>query len=201
MPVAPARLGLVTPLLLGGDGRSRFGAQRRRGMQCAGPAEGAGAARSGRAATHPRSAHYGLAGTNGAAIDGLAGNGRGTARGHTRPGRLLHLPWSRTSLLLLQARHHIGARRHDRARGRLSREIRARLWPQRRARRRAGQRSGSFARGRRRSNAGHRQGWKRHRRRRDGCRGTGRRQRLPRTRQNLARAWRGNRTSRNGTGA
>jgi hypothetical protein len=201
MPIASARFGLMTPLLLGGDGRGRFGAQRRRGMQRAWPAEGAGAARSRRAATHARAAHHGLAGTNGAAIDGLSGNGRGTACGHTRPGSLLYLPRSRTSLLLLQSRNHIGARRNYRTRGRLSGQVRAWLWPQGRARRWAGQRSGRFARGSRRSSTCHRLGWKHHRRRRHGWRGAGRRHRLSRPRQNLARAWRGNRTSRNRTRA
>ncbi len=97
MAIASGRFGLVTPLLLsGGNRRGWFGAQRRRGMQAyaAGemPRVPLGLWRTGRAAAHAGSAHNGLAGTNGATIDGLAGHGRGTAGGHSGPGCLLAEP-------------------------------------------------------------------------------------------------------------
>jgi len=172
-------------------------------MRRAWPAKGTGTAwrsRSGRASAHPGSAHYGLAGTNGAAINRLARDRRGAASGHARPGRLwLNLPGSRTRLLLLQTRHHVGARRYDWTSGRLSCEIWTRLRTQRCARSGTGQRRGAFARGRGRTS--YRLGWKRHRHRRHGRRGSGRRQGLPRTRQDLAGARRGNGTRRNWTSA
>jgi len=203
MPIAATGFGLMTPLLLGGNGRGRLGAQGRRRMRRAWPAKGTGTAwrsRSGRASAHPGSAHYGLAGTNGAAINRLARDRRGAASGHARPGRLwLNLPGSRTRLLLLQTRHHVGARRYDWTSGRLSCEIWTRLRTQRCARSGTGQRRGAFARGRGRTS--YRLGWKRHRHRRHGRRGSGRRQGLPRTRQDLAGARRGNGTRRNWTSA
>jgi hypothetical protein len=200
----------MPPLLLrGGDERGWLGAQRRRWMQGARPAKCSwsswSAAWSGRAATDAGSTHHRLTGTNGAAIDGLSGDRRGAASGHARPGGLLQnlsRRWAR--LLLLQARHHIGARRDNGSRGRLSGEVRARL--------RAQGRSGSWARqwrrgfaGRRRSlrhATGHRLGWVRNRSgRRHRRGGSGRRQRLPRSRQYLPWPGRGNRARRNWTGA
>jgi hypothetical protein len=209
----------MTPLLLGGGHRRGwFGAQRRRGVQGARPAKCSwAAARGGRASADTGSAHHGLAGTNGAAVDRLAGDRRRTARWHAGARRLLlRLPGSRTGLLLLQARHHIGARRHNRTRGRLSGEIRARLRAQgrsrsRRCQRRRGRRGGHrrrgywgcgrFARSRRRRSAGHRlsrRGMRCGRHRRSV---RWRRQGLPRSRQDLAGARRRNRARGNGTGA
>jgi len=199
----------MTPLLLGGgDGRSRFGAQGRRWMQRTRPAKrsraagAAGAARTtGRAAANTGTAHHRLAGTNGATINWLAGDRRGTASRHPGPRSLLllYLSWRWTGLLLLQARHHVGTRRYHGARGRLSSQIRARLRAQRCSWSWARQRMGRF--GWRRRGTGHRmrgQSYRRwwHRRRRS-CWW----QRLPRTRQDLARTRRGNRASRNGTSA
>jgi hypothetical protein len=199
----------VTPLLLGGgDGRSRFGAQGRRWVQRARPAKrswAAWAARAawttGRAAANTGAAHHRLAGTNGAAIDWLAWDRRGTASRHPGPRSLLllYLSWRRTGLLLLQARHHIGTRRHHGARGRLSSEIRARLRAQRRSWSWAGQRSGRF--GWRRRGAGHRMRGQSYRRWRQGRRRSCRWHRLPRTRQDLARTRRGHGASRNWTSA
>ena len=178
----------MTPLLLGGDGRSRFGAQGRRGMQRARTTKRSWSARAawtarttGRATTNTGTAHHWLSRTNGATIDGLAGNRRGTASRHSGPwSLLLYLSWRRTGLLLLQARHHIGTRRHHGTRGRLSSEIRARLRAQRCSWSWTSQRSGRF--GCRRRGACHwmcRQSYRRwrHRRRR-----SWRWQRLPRTR-------------------
>ena len=165
MAIPSGRLGLMAPLLLGGGHRrSRFGAQRRRGMQRARPAESSWTTRTswtaGRTASYSRSTHHRLAGTNGAAIDGLAGDGRGAARGHSRPWGLLLLSLTRerTRLLLLQARHHVGTRRNHGARGRLSSQIRTRLRTQRRSRSWRRQWRCRFAgsRWRRRRGAGHR---------------------------------------------
>ena len=80
------------------------------------------------------------------------------------PGSLLHLPGSRTSLLLLQARHHVGARRNYGTRGRLSGEVRARLRPQGRSRRRAEPMERSFGGEAAGAAAGHRLGRNVHRR-------------------------------------
>ena len=155
---------------------------------------------AGRAAANTGTPHHRLAGTNGAPIDGLAGDRSGTAGRHPGPRRLLlYLSWRWTGLLLLQARHHIGARRHHGTRGRLASEIRARLRAQGRSWSWTGQRSGRF--GRRRRDACHwmrRQCYRcwRHRSSRS-CQW----QRLSRTRQDLAWARRGNRASRYGTRA
>jgi hypothetical protein len=176
-------------------------------MQCAGTAKRSWAAtrsaRSGRATADARSTHHGLAGTNRTAIDGLAGDGRGAASRHAGPGGLrLYLSRRRTGLLLLEPRHHIGARRHYRTRGRLSSEIGARLRAQRRSRCRRRERRSRFARRRdcRWRSAGLRLRWKR-----DGCRrhrrgGSRRGQGLTWSRQDLTRARRWNRPCRNWTG-
>src|SRR5580700_4420079 len=104
MAIATAGLGLMTALLLGRNRRCRFGAKWRRGMQRARTTK---TSRSAGRRAHARSPHHGLAGTNGAAIDRLAGYRRRTARGHSGPRRLRRsLAGHRTSLLLLlQARH------------------------------------------------------------------------------------------------
>jgi hypothetical protein len=164
MTIPSGRLGLMTPLLLGGgDGRSRFGAQGRRWMQRTRPAKRSWAAgatwttwTAGRAATNTGTAHHRLAGTNGATINWLAGDRRGTASRHPGPRSLLllYLSWRWTGLLLLQASHHIGTRRHHGTRGRLSSEIRAWLRAQGCSWSWTGQRSGRF--GWRRRGAGHR---------------------------------------------
>jgi hypothetical protein len=107
MAVAAAGLGLMPALLFGGRQRSsRLHPQRRSGMQ------GSGTAKSGRCASasawtgNSGTPHDGLARTNGAAINGLAGDRGGTASGHARPRCLrLHLTGRRTCLL--QSRHHI----------------------------------------------------------------------------------------------
>lgn len=205
MPIASGRFGLMTPLLLGGGHRrGRLGAQRRRRVQGARPAKCSwGAAWTGRAPADTGTAHHGLAGTNGATIDRLAGNRRRATRRHAGPGSLLlHLPRRRTALLLLQARHHIGPRRHNRTRGRLSGQIRARLRAQGRSRSWRRQGRGRFTRRRRRRRgSGHRLGRRRDRRgRHRGC-GRGRRQGLARSRQDLAGPRRGNGARGNGTGA
>jgi hypothetical protein len=146
----------MSPLLLGGgDGRCRFSAQGRRWMQRTRTAKRSWAAwttrsawTTGRAAANTGTTHDRLSGTNGAAINGLAWDRRGTASRHPGPGSLLLLclSWRRTGLLLLQARHHVGTRRHHGTRGRLSSEIRARLRAQRRSWSWTGQRSGRFGR-------------------------------------------------------
>jgi hypothetical protein len=195
MAIPSGRFGLMTPLLLGGGHRrSRFGAQRRRGMQGARPAERSWTTwttrtpwAAGRTASHSGSTHHRLAGTNGAAIDRLAGDGRGAARGHPRPRGLLllSLPREWTRLLLLQARHHVGTRRYDGARGRLSSQIRTRLRTQRCSRGWRRQWRSRFARSRwrsRRCGAGHRLRWHSDGRRRQRRRGRRRRQGLPRSR-------------------
>jgi hypothetical protein len=203
MPVATAGFGLMTPLLLGGDGRGGFRAQGRGWMQRTRPAKGAGASgRSGRAAADTGSTHHGLAGANRAAVDRLAWYGRRAASGHPGPGRLLlNLAGSRTGLLLLQSRHHIWTRGYYRTRRRLPGEIGARLRTQRRPRSGRGQRRRSFAGRGRLRNADDWRRCKRDGRRRHGDSGSGRRQRLPRSRQNLSRPRRGNGARRNRTGA
>jgi hypothetical protein len=190
----------MPPLLLGGDGRGWLRAQRRRGMQGARTPKGARSTGSSRrAAPDTGPAHHGLAGTNGAAIDGLAGNRSGAARRHAGPrSLLLNLPRRRTSLLLLQARHHVGARGHHGTGCRLSREIWARLRTQRRSWSGARHWRGRFACGL--CGAGGRLGRNSHRRRRQrGCR-SGRRQGLPRSRQDLSGTGRRNGARRNRTG-
>ena len=206
MTIPSGRLGLVTPLLLGGgDGRSRFGAQGRRWVQRPRATKrswAAGAAwTTGRAAANTGAAHHRLAGTNGAAIDWLAWDRRGTASRHPGPRSLLllYLSWRRTGLLLLQARHHIRTRRHHGARGRLSSEIRARLRAQGCSWSWARQRMGRF--GCRRRGTGHRMRGQSYRRWRHRRRRSRRGQRLPRTRKDLARTRRGHGASRNGASA
>jgi hypothetical protein len=150
-------------------------------------------------ATDAGPTHHRLAGADRPTINRLTRDGRGTARGHPGPGRLLlHLAGRGTGLLLLQARHHIGAWRHHGTRGRLSGKVRARLRAQGRSRRRRRQWRGRFA-GRRRR-ASHRLSWQCDGRRRHGRRRSSRRHRLSRPRQNLPRTrrrhWpRGNRTA------
>ncbi len=199
MAVAAARFGLMPPLLFGGNRRGRLGAQRRSGVQGARPSKRPGRSRSGAADTGP--AHYRLAGTNGAAIDGLARDGRRAASRHAGSSSLL-LSLSRrwTGLLLLQARHHVGARRDHRTRCRLSGEILAWLRAQRGSWSWRSQWRTCF--GRRWRGAGDRWTRKCDGRRRHRRRGTGRRwQRLPGTRQDLARARRRKWAGRNGTRA
>ena len=128
MPVASTGLGLMPALLFGGGQRSsRLHAQRRSGMQRSGAAKSWGCAASSASpwAGNSRPSHYGLAWTNWAAINGLAGHRRGTARGHAGARRLrLGLTWRRTCLL--QTRHHVGTRRNYRTCRRLSSQIRTR---------------------------------------------------------------------------
>jgi hypothetical protein len=109
MAVAPPRFGLMAALLFGGrNRRGRFHAQGRSRMQCSGAAKSSGRLAAG---THAGPAHHGLSGTNGAAINRLAGNGRGAARRHagTRRARL-GLAGSRPGLL--QLGDHVWTRRN-----------------------------------------------------------------------------------------
>jgi len=149
MAVASAGLGLMSALLFSGwQRRSGLHAQRRSGMQRPGAAKSgcrASASTSARAG-NSGSSHDWLAWTNGTTINGLAGNRRGTARGHARARRLwLRLTWRRTRLL--KARHHVGTWRNYWTCGRLPSQIRAcRCGSQRHGRRW----SRRFNRGRRR---------------------------------------------------
>ncbi len=198
----------MPPLLLRGwDGRGWFGAQRRRGMQSAGPAKRSGASRtagSRRAAAHTGSTHYRLAGTNGPAIDGLAGDGRGTASRHARPRALAGCTWPGAGRVCCCCRRATMS-------GRGGTTGRAAGCPARFGRGcgRNGvpgvgdamaQRDCRAFAGRRRS-AGHRMGWNRDGRGRHRSRGSGWRQGLPRSRQDLAGARRGNGARGNGTRA
>ncbi len=129
----------MTTLLFGSrDQCGRLSPERRSGMKCSGASEtGHGASGS---ASQTRSAHDGLARTNGSTINRLAGNGRSAPGRHSRTRGLRNLAGSRTSLL--QARHHVGARWNHRTRGRLTCEIRPGLRAQRSSwnRRRRGRR-------------------------------------------------------------
>jgi hypothetical protein len=154
MAIAAAGLGCVPTLLFGGGQRSsRLHSQWRSGMQRSLPAKtGRRASSASARAGNTRPTHDGLAGTNGAAINGLAGHWRGTTRGHAGA-RRLRLSLARRGTGLLQARHHIRAWRNHRTRGGLAGEIGAgRGGSQRHGRRW----SRSFDSGRRRRTGGRR---------------------------------------------
>ncbi len=194
MTVAPGGLALMAALLFGsGDQRSGLSAERRSRMQRSGATQ-TGHSAAGRT-TQTGAAHHRLPGTNGAAVNWLAGNGRRTAGRHSGARRLRSLPGRGTSLL--QTRHHIGTRGHYRPRSGLSGEIRARLrtqgrsWNSSRSRRRLTGRDGSSGNGRRRQSngSGRHRGWRRSGR-------SGRRQGLTRSGENLSGARR--RRSRSG---
>jgi hypothetical protein len=110
---------LYIAALVGRRRRGRLGAQRRGGMHRplallahAGSGGTTGAART--AGTDDR-----LAGTDGAAVDRLAGDGRRwRLAGHRRPGR--GLSGGRLRLSLLETGDQVRARRHDRPRGGLT---------------------------------------------------------------------------------
>jgi hypothetical protein len=178
-------------------------------MQSTGPAKASWrSSGSGRAGTHSGPPHDGLAGANRTTVDGLSGNHCRTASGQPGPRSLrLHLTGRRTRLL--QPCHHVGTRRHNRPRRRLTSQTLTRLRPQGRARRRHcgldwHRRRPCFGRRLRAwrgSGPGHWSSWNRNRRRRHW---RGRRSRwygLSRPRQDLPRSRRRDRTSRNRTGA
>jgi len=110
MAIAPSRLGLMSPLLLGRQRRGRFNTQRRCGMKrpLAAQSTGSGATWS----TDSGSAHDGLSRPDRAAIDGLAGHRGRTTRRHSRTGwRRLRLTWCGPGGLL-QPSQDVGAWRH-----------------------------------------------------------------------------------------
>lgn len=124
MAIAAAGFGCVPALLFGGWKRCRrLHAQRRSGMQRPGAAKPRRRASSASAWTgNSGPTHDGLAGTNGTAINGLAGHWRGATSRHAGPRRLrLGLARGRTGLL--QPRHHIRTRRNHRTRGGLAGQI------------------------------------------------------------------------------
>jgi len=180
-------LGGMTALLFDGQRSSGFGPQwrRRRVLR-----SGASQARSRTAWAHAGAAHDGLSRTNGAAINRLAGNWRGTASRHAGPRCLrLRLAGSGTRLRLLQPRHHVRTRRNHGTRDRLARQC----WPGLSSQRQSGR--WHAGRGRRRGSCSQRcRRWRR-----------SRGQRLARARKNLAGARsRGRRRGgpgRNGSGS
>lgn len=125
MPVASPRFGGMPTLLLGWNRCGRFGAQWRGGVQSSGTAQ----PRCSASGSDAGSTHHRLSGTNGAAINRLAGNGRGASSGHARP-RRGRLGLTRRGTRLLQPSHHVGARRNYRTRDRLARQGRPGLRPQ-----------------------------------------------------------------------
>jgi hypothetical protein len=177
----------MTALLFDGQRRGGFGPQwRRRRVLRSGTAQ----ARNRTAWAHAGAAHDGLSRTNGAAINRLAGHGRGTTSRHAGARRWrLGLAGSGTRLRLLQPRHHVRTRRNHRAHYGLS----SQGWPGLSSERQSGRwRTG---RGRRSGSCSQR------RRRWRWSRG----QRLARARKNLAgaRGWgrRRCRPGRNGSGS
>lgn len=189
MTVAPAGFGGVPALLLGGQRCGRLGAQGRSRMQCSGPPHSGSCAapRSNTGAAHNR-----LPRPDGAAVNRLAGNRRGTAGRHARTRRLRRrLAGNRARLRLLQPCHHVGPRWNYRTCGRLA----CQGWPRRLCSNRQARcwspRSGGSCRNPRSRSC--RRRWCRTRRRW--------RQRLTRSRKNLARArsggWRRHRPCRN----
>ena len=150
---------------------------------------GTAQARNRTARAHAGTAHDGLSRANGAAINRLSGNWRGTASRHAGARRLrLRLAGSGTRLRLLQPRDHVRTRRNHGAHYGLS----GQGWPGLSSQRQSGRwRAG---RGRRRGSCSQR--WRRRR---------SRGQRLARARKNLAgarrRGRRRSRPGRNGGGS